>query len=45
VIPAETTEEEAKSKAMLDTVVLKHIAGRDVKKMIYVKNRLINIVV
>ncbi len=38
-------EAEIKDKALKDEGVLKHISGKDVKKVIYVKNRLINIVV
>lgn len=45
MIQAETTEEEIKKQAIKNEVALKHIAGREIKKVIYVKNRLINIVV
>ena len=44
VIGAEDAEAEVKSKALADEAVQKHLAGRDIKKTIYIKNRLINIV-
>lgn len=37
-------EEEIKKRATLDEAVLKYTEGKEVKKIIYVKNRLINIV-
>ncbi|MSU44639.1 leucine--tRNA ligase [Candidatus Nomurabacteria bacterium] len=37
-------EEDVKKKALADVVVLKHIKGKDIKRIIYVKDRLINIV-
>ena len=44
VVGAEDAEAEVKNKALADGAVQKHLAGRDVKKTIYIKNRLINIV-
>ena len=44
VVGAEDAEAEVKNKALADEAVQKHLAGRDVKKTIYIKNRLINIV-
>jgi leucyl-tRNA synthetase len=38
------TEEEIKKRAISNEIILKHLAGGEVKKVIYVKNRLINIV-
>jgi leucyl-tRNA synthetase len=45
MIRADDGEKEAGEKALANEAVLKHIAGRDVKKMIYVKNKLMNIVI
>ncbi len=44
MIKAEATEEEIKKQATLNEYVLKHTAGMEIKKIIYVKNRLVNIV-
>ena len=44
MIQMDEKEEEIKKKALINEAVLKHMAGKDVKKVIYVKNRLINIV-
>ena len=44
MIKADDDEEEIKKQATLNETVLRHIAGRDIKKVFYVKNRLINIV-
>ncbi len=44
-VPTDETEENSKKKALADGTILKHIAGKNVKKIIYVKNRLINIVI
>jgi leucyl-tRNA synthetase len=44
MVKSEATEEEIKNKALRGEVVLKNLAGHEVKKVIYVKNRLINIV-
>ncbi len=44
-IQAEEKEENIKEKALKNEVILRHMAGKDVKRVIYVKNRLINIVV
>ena len=38
-------EEEIKEKAKLDERVVKFISGKEIKKVIYVKNRLVNIVI
>ena len=45
MIKTEDGEEEVKKKALGNEVVLRYMAGKSVKKMIYVQNRLINIVV
>lgn len=45
MIKADSGEEEIKKQALSDEAVLKYTAGKEVKKVIYVKNRLINIVV
>ena len=37
-------EEEVKKKALQNEIVLRHMSGKNVKKVFYVKNRLINIV-
>jgi len=44
MIKTDEDEEEIKKRAILSEIVLKHINGRNAKKVIYVKNRLINIV-
>ena len=44
MIRAEDDEGTVKEKVLLDEVVLKYLAGGNVKKVIYVKNRLVNIV-
>ena len=38
-------EEDVKKQALLDEVVIKYTAGQEIKKVIYVKGRLINIVI
>ena len=38
-------EENIKQKALASEVILKYTSGQKIKKVIYVKNRLINIVV
>jgi leucyl-tRNA synthetase len=45
MIQADDNEEIIKQKTLANEAVLRHRAGRDVKKIIYVKNRLINIVI
>lgn len=44
LISSNISEEEIKQKVLMNQVILKHIGGREVKKIIYIKNRLINIV-
>lgn len=44
MIPADAEEEYVKEKVLNDPVVLKYTAGETPKKVIYIKNRLINIV-
>lgn len=44
VIKADSEEEKIKNQATSNEIVLRHLAGKDIKKVIYVKNRLINIV-
>ena len=45
MIPADEDEEEIKKKSLADKAILKYITGKNVKKIIYVKNRLVNIVI
>ena len=45
MIGSDDGEEEIKKKAVSNETVLRHMAGRDARKVIYVKGRLINIVV
>jgi leucyl-tRNA synthetase len=45
MIGADDDEEKIKKQALANEIILKHIADKIVKKVIYVKNRLINIVV
>ncbi|MEK7167454.1 MAG: class I tRNA ligase family protein, partial [Patescibacteria group bacterium] len=45
MIGADEAEEEVKKRALENDAVLKYLADKPVKKVIYVKNRLINIVV
>ena len=42
---ADATEEDIKKKAFLNESVAKYIAGKEIRKVIYIKNRLMNIVV
>jgi leucyl-tRNA synthetase len=44
MIKAEDDEEIVKEKALTDEVVLKYVGGGSIKKVIYVKNRLVNVV-
>lgn len=43
-IQADEKEENVKNQALKNETVLKYTAGKDIKRIIYVKNRLINIV-
>jgi len=45
MVPAETTEEQARAAALGNPNVQRHIEGRQVLKMIYVPGRLVNVVV
>ena len=45
MIGVEETEQEIKAKVLKNEIVLKYLEGKEIKKVIYVKNRLINIVV
>jgi leucyl-tRNA synthetase len=45
MIGANDDEEKIKKQALINEIILKNIANKTVKKIIYVKNRLINIVV
>ncbi|KKS99108.1 MAG: Leucyl-tRNA synthetase [Candidatus Nomurabacteria bacterium GW2011_GWA2_43_15] len=45
MIKADSDEEEIKKRALANEAVLRYLAGESAKKVIYVKNRLINIVV
>jgi len=45
MIKVENNEEGIKKQAISDKTILKYIEGKDIKKVIYVKNRLVNIVV
>ncbi len=44
-LPAGSGEEEVKKLALADQKIKKHLAGREIRKTIFVKNRLINFVV
>ena len=44
MIRVEDDEETVKKKAITDEVVLKYVGGGNIKKVIYVKNRLVNVV-
>ena len=44
-IKTDEAEEEVKKQALADVVVLRHVGAGSIKKVIYVKNRLINIVI
>ncbi len=45
IIQAESSEEEIKKQVISDENISKYLSGKEVKKIIYVKNRLINIVI
>ncbi len=45
IISVDMDEEEIKAEAMKDNTVITWIEGKDIKKVIYVKDRLVNIVV
>ena len=45
MIATDDNEETVEKKALIDKVVLKYLAGKNAKRMIYIKNKLINIVV
>ena len=44
-LPADSGEEEVKKLALTDEKTKKHLASREIRKTIFVKNRLINFVV
>ncbi len=44
-VKANENEEDVKRKVLKDENVLRHIAGKEIKRVIYVKNRLVNIVI
>jgi leucyl-tRNA synthetase len=44
-VPVDISEEEAKETALADENVQRHIEGKDVKRLIYVPGRLVNVVV
>ena len=44
-LPTDTTEEEAKQAVLGNDVILKWLEGKEVKKFIFVKGRMINVVV
>ena len=44
-LPADVGEEEAKQAALSDPNVQRHLAGKEIRKVIYVPGRLVNIVV
>ena len=43
-IPIDTPEENIKEQVLKDKAILKYTMGKDIKRVVYVKNRLINIV-
>ena len=44
-VPADITEEAAREAALADVNIQRHIGDRQVRKLIYVPGRLVNIVV
>ena len=44
VIQMNMPEEDIKKKALTNQTIMKHVAGKEPKRVIYVKNRLVNIV-
>jgi len=44
-VPADVGEEEAKEAALADENVQRHVEGKDVRRLIYVPGRLVNVVV
>jgi leucyl-tRNA synthetase len=44
-VPADITEEEAKEAALADENIQRHIEGEEMKRLIYVPGRLVNVVV
>ena len=44
-LPTEVTEEEAKQAVLSNDAILKWLEGKEVKKFIFVKGRMINVVV
>jgi leucyl-tRNA synthetase len=45
MVGVDVTEEEIKKMAVENEAVLKYVSGQEIKKVIYVKNRLVNIVI
>ncbi|MCE9585246.1 class I tRNA ligase family protein [Candidatus Nomurabacteria bacterium] len=45
LINIEETEEEIKQKALKNEAILKHLEGKEIKRVVYVKNKLLNIIV
>jgi leucyl-tRNA synthetase len=45
LLPTEATEEEARTAVLSNEVILKWMEGAEVKKFIFVKGRMINVVV
>ena len=44
-VSANATEDDIKEQAMQNEIVMKWVLGKEPQKVIYVKNRLVNIVV
>ena len=44
-LPADVTQEAAREAALADENIQRHIAGKEIRKFIYVPGRLVNIVV
>ncbi len=44
-VPADISEEEAKEKALASEKIKKHIDGKEIRKVIFVAGRLVNVVV
>jgi leucyl-tRNA synthetase len=40
----DSSEEEVKTKAMKEPKIIENLGGKEIRKVIYVKNKLINIV-
>ncbi|MEI8174652.1 MAG: class I tRNA ligase family protein [bacterium] len=44
MIQVEASEDDVKKKVLVDETISRHMAGKEIKRFIYIKNRLVNIV-